>query len=473
MTQKSPLVVVLGATACGKSRLAIELANRFKGEIISADSMQVYKGLDIVTNKVTEEEQRQAQHHMINFLDPSSRYSVIDFRNKSLELIDRLHKQAFLPIIVGGTNYYIESLLWKSFIVGPTLESAKRAFLEPSNTTQEDGTLIDTEAKVLKKQSHESLHTTEDLEDVDKFFSKPIFNDGLSKFDSQKLWKILEQVDPKSAHYFHPHDRRRIIRSLQICQERNKSYSDLLLDINKSELGDKHLLGGPLRYENTLVIWLHCDRAILDKILDERVDKMLERGLLDELKQFHIDYNMQRMIDKQEPEYDKGIFQTIGFKEFHEYLMLSSEDRDSREGKEILDKSIARMKISTRQYAKRQLKWIRRRFLQDGTRDLPPVFMLTVENNEEGWQEKVRQPAFDIVSCHLNKIPFPDDLLIHRKNPEKQELVNKPGRHYCEVCDRTFIGTVNIDAHLSSRIHERNVVRSKRQKKEEIVKNSV
>ncbi|XP_016126389.1 tRNA dimethylallyltransferase, mitochondrial-like [Sinocyclocheilus grahami] len=111
------IVVILGATGTGKSKLAIEIGKRLNGEIISADSMQVYKGLDIITNKVTEEEQAQCRHHMSSFVDPLvSGYTVVDFRNKALSLIEDMHRRKKLPIIVGGTNYYIESILWKVLI---------------------------------------------------------------------------------------------------------------------------------------------------------------------------------------------------------------------------------------------------------------------------------------------------------------------------------------------------------------------
>ena len=466
MTQRAPLVVILGATACGKSRLAIEIAQRFKGQIISADSMQVYKGLDIVTNKVTDEEQQQAQHHMINFLDPMSRYSVIDFRNKSLDIINSVHKQQELPIIVGGTNYYIESILWKSFILGPTLKSAKRNFEEPvdSNLTDNNDTLIDSEAKMLGTSALKTRHLPEDLEDVDKFFSKPIYNDGFAHVDSASLWRILEKVDPQSAHIFHPHDKRRIIRSLQVIQESKKNYSQVLEDVNRSDHGDKASLGGPLRYDATLVIWLHCDNDILDKFLDERVDKMLDRGLLAELENFHDDYNKQRLIDGQEPEYDKGVFQTIGFKEFHNYLILDPDVKASHKGNEILRKAIERMKISTRQYARRQLKWIRRRFLQSGTRDLPPLFKLNTAFDEEVWLKQVQKPAFDIVARFIDNQEITGDLLAYKKEPEKQETTNAPGKYHCEVCDRTFIGSYCIDTHLKSRMHQKRLGQSKRRK---------
>ena len=111
-TFSNPLIVILGSTATGKSKLGIELAKKLNGEIISADSMQVYKGLDIITNKVTKEEQDLIKHHMIDLVIPPAEFTVVDFRDQALDIIQKLFAQNKVPIIVGGTNYYIESLLW-------------------------------------------------------------------------------------------------------------------------------------------------------------------------------------------------------------------------------------------------------------------------------------------------------------------------------------------------------------------------
>lgn len=108
----------MGATGCGKTKLSVQLCKKFNGEVISTDSMQVYKGLDIVTNKVTTEEACGVSHHMISFLDPLTiGFNVVHFRNKALKIIDDLHARNKLPVIVGGTNYYNEAVLWKNLLV--------------------------------------------------------------------------------------------------------------------------------------------------------------------------------------------------------------------------------------------------------------------------------------------------------------------------------------------------------------------
>ncbi|XP_014213213.2 tRNA dimethylallyltransferase-like [Copidosoma floridanum] len=174
MSCRVPVLVILGATGSGKSKLGIELARRFSGEIISADSMQVYKGLDIVTAKVTKEEQAQAVHHMIDINDPLKEYTVVDFRNKALSIMDSMIKSKKTPIIVGGTNYYIESLIWQTLVDNP-----KRA-----GGDDEDSGLDESLIKVRRI-------------------------DGSS---NEELHKKLMQVDPDMALRVHPNNRRKVIR---------------------------------------------------------------------------------------------------------------------------------------------------------------------------------------------------------------------------------------------------------------------
>lgn len=464
MSRQLPLIVVLGATACGKSRLAIELARRFNGEIISADSMQVYHGLDIVTNKVTEDEQRQAKHHMISFLDPTVRYSIVDFRDRSLNIIRNLMKNNSLPILVGGTNYYIESLLWKSFTLGSLNDAIKSQDANSEHECKQE-TLMDAQAELLGSLSKDSLHNDDDFESPQKFFAKPIYNDGFTHIESAKLWSILEQVDQVSAHNIHLNDKRRIIRTLQIIQESGKNYSEMLRDINKSIQQGKTSLGGPLRFPNTCVIWLDCDNDTLEKVLDERVDQMLTRGLLGELEQFHEYYNKQRCKEGKKADYEKGIFQTIGFKEFHEYLVLSPEIKDTDEGYKILRKCIIDMKVSTKRYARKQLKWIGKRFLRSDKRDLPPIFKLTRSIDDGKWNEQVREPAFKIVDSFLEHRDLSDDLVSFRQEPRRIETSNNPGKHYCESCDKIFIGSHCIESHLNSKRHKKNMSQMKKKVK--------
>ncbi|XP_052667232.1 tRNA dimethylallyltransferase isoform X2 [Harpia harpyja] len=315
---RPPLVVILGATGTGKSALALQLGLRLGGEIVSADSMQVYKGLDIITNKVSPQEQRLCRHHMISFVDPLvSNYTVVDFRDKAVALIEDIFARDKIPIVVGGTNYYIESLLWK--------------------------VLINTKGKA---STAPGLVTDRKVE--------------LEQLDGVELHRRLSQVDPEMAAKLHPHDKRKVARSLQVFEETGIPHSEFLHQQQEEEGGGP--LGGPLKYPHSCILWLHADQAALDQRLEKRVDDMLAAGLLEELRDFHRRYNREKVAENRQ-DYQHGIFQSIGFKEFHEYLV--SEGNCSPETSALLlQKGIQALKQVTKRYARRQNKWVRNRFLR-------------------------------------------------------------------------------------------------------------
>ncbi|XP_052571901.1 tRNA dimethylallyltransferase isoform X2 [Peromyscus californicus insignis] len=216
-----PLVVILGATGTGKSTLALQLGQRLGGEIVSADSMQVYEGLDIITNKVSAQEQKMCQHHMISFVDPLvTSYTVVDFKNRATALIEDIFARDKIPIVVGGTNYYIESLLWKVLV---------------NTKPQEMGTRKGVDRKV-----------------------------ELEKEDGHELHKRLSQVDPEMAAKLHPHDKRKVARSLQVFEETGISHSEFLHRQHAEEGGGP--LGGPLKFPNPCILWLHADQTGIEAL---------------------------------------------------------------------------------------------------------------------------------------------------------------------------------------------------------------
>ncbi|KAG7210599.1 hypothetical protein KM043_012114 [Ampulex compressa] len=263
-----PILVILGATGAGKSRLAIELARKFCGEIISADSMQVYTGLDIVTAKVTKEERRMAPHHMLDIVEPSTNFTVLQFRDMVLPIMDDLMARKRLPIIVGGTNYYIESLLWKTLIRDP--ENADQA----------------------EQSSEESDCQARDERQEGSSSKKMKFDELTMGKSNEVLHEKLKEVDPEMARRLHPNNRRRIIRSLEVFELHGVTHSEILKAQRKAGGCG---LGGPLRHPNSIMLWLRCDLNILQERLDSRVDAMLETGLVQELLDFHRRYNEQRI----------------------------------------------------------------------------------------------------------------------------------------------------------------------------------
>ncbi|XP_052440871.1 tRNA dimethylallyltransferase isoform X3 [Carassius gibelio] len=378
------LVVILGATGTGKSKLAIEIGKRLNGEIISADSMQVYKGLDIITNKVTEEEQAQCPHHMISFVDP----------------LDMHHRQK-LPIIVGGTNYYIESILWKVLINSGQGSESEKGVASESKTE-------------------------------------------LEKLGGPELHRWLKEVDPDMAAILHPHDARKIARSLQVFMDTGVPHSRLLEEQRGQDGGG--CLGGPLRFQNPCIFWLHCKTNALDERLDKRVDQMLSLGLIDELKDFHQRFN-EKKIKENSQDYQHGIFQSIGFKEFHEYL-TASENISQEERDKLKIKGIESLKQVTRRYARKQNKWVRNRFLKRPASNVPPVYGLDV-TDVTNWETTVLTPALEILDC-LQKGEQPSVQPIRAEGLEPR---NNRSHHMCDLCDKVIIGDLEWTAHQKSKNH--------------------
>ncbi|CAG9860796.1 unnamed protein product [Phyllotreta striolata] len=405
MNSKLPLVVILGATGAGKTKLSLELAKKFNGEIIGADSMQVYKGLDIITAKATKQEQSVAPHHLIDVLEPSEMFTVAQYKTRALRIIDNLYNNHKLPVIVGGTNYYIESLLWKILI-------------DDDNYTSTPG--------ILPNNDHE--------------------------LPSEELHKKLKELDPVTARRLHPNNKRKILRSLEILYKKGKKHSEILQEQISAKDASKS--GGGLRFPHSLVLWLQCDQDILDKRLDDRVNSMIEQGLLQELLDFH------RTFQNETPDYTKGIFQSIGFKEFHSYLMMSEEDRRTDDGEKALNEGIEQLKMVTRRYARKQKKWIRNRFLGRQDRKVPPVFGLDTSDVSK-WDQNVSRIAEEIVNSFISNSKCPH-------NPLPKQITNSAPNidsttNHCDICNRVFIGDFQWTTHINSNRHKREMA-AKRKK---------
>jgi len=444
-TASTPIVVILGATGAGKSQLALELAAKYGGEIISADAMQMYKGLDIVTNKVSEDEQSLVKHHMINILDPLSVNNVVDFRNRALPIVEKLLSENKIPFICGGTNYYIESLLWKILVDEdlPFMVNGKRLI---------DDNYSSANAKALKSDNKHEIDESEilNIESVD--WSN---DDGL--ISTRNLHETLKKVDPERASVLHPKERRKIWRSLQIFYRTGTKHSQILSQ--KQEGEGKSGFSGELRFgvKNICAIEVWSEKEILDARCDKRVDKMMKRGLLNELEQFHNDFNKLRADSDSldNLRYTRGIWQSIGFKEFHNYLCLTSEERESEQGQSLFSECVERMKISTRQYSRRQAKWIRRRFLTS-IRESPPVYRVD-SSDPSLWKEKVFDPADSILQCFLaGGNPLIEPLPRICEDKERTEDFRKT--LHCDVCDRDFKGETQYKNHLKGKSHKKAVI---------------
>ncbi|CAG0878502.1 unnamed protein product [Darwinula stevensoni] len=446
MRSLRPLVVVIGATGTGKSKLALEIATKFNGEVISADSMQVYKGLNIITNKVTAEERRLVKHHMLDFLDPlSTDYFVTTFRDRALDIISDLHSQSKLPVIVGGTHYYIESLLWK-VLVSPIQEepllqdspcscSKVHEVLKPLTTNESTPDSI-CEVETSKKRKSRGMPPE------------------LESLSNASLHTFLKELDPESAEAMHPNDRRKVIRALEVFHTQGTALSEVIKR-QKEEAGGNSL-GGPLRFNHVCLLWVQCQQEVLDRRLDDRVDQMLQNGLVQELQTFHKEYNMTREVCT----YEEGIFQSIGFKEFHPYLMTKPDLRGEEKGRKLFEQCVENLKIATKRYARRQVRWIRNRFLRRPDRPVPPIYGLDATDLEK-WNDLVSGPAEAVVksflSCEENPLLQP----LSQEEPLRQEKRT----FFCSECQRLFLGSKVWEDHLRSRKHKKMVDRSRKKSK--------
>jgi tRNA dimethylallyltransferase len=225
--QKEKVVVIIGPTAVGKTRLSIELAKKFNGEIISGDSMQIYRSMDIGTAKITSAEMDGLPHHLLDIKDPIEAYSAAEFQADVRDLIKDITRRGKLPIIVGGTGLYIQSVIY-------------------------------------------DYHFSEKG-------SSPELRDQLEKEAEEKgiqiLVERLKKLDPGSAEKIHPNNHRRIIRALEVYITSGKTMSEYIDEQEEEEpLYDLALIG------------LTLDRDILYSKINHRVDLMVEEGLLKEVK---------------------------------------------------------------------------------------------------------------------------------------------------------------------------------------------
>lgn len=225
---KPIVIVIVGPTASGKTKLSIELAKRINGEIISSDSMQVYKDMNIGTAKVTEEEKSEIPHYLIDYVNPSERYTVSDFKHDAEDAIEEILSKSKVPIVVGGTGLYVNSLIYG-------IEYQEMNFDEKYRNEL-----------MCKAETQEGL---------------------------EELYEEANRIDREAALKISPNDKKRIIRILEIFKATGK---------NKTEQEILSRKNG-VKYDYR-VFGINYDRQKLYERIDMRVDMMMEQGLVDEVK---------------------------------------------------------------------------------------------------------------------------------------------------------------------------------------------
>ena len=224
---KPKVIVICGPTASGKTSLSIELAKRINGEIISADSMQIYKDMNIGTAKPTIEEMQGIKHYLLDFVSPNKRYSVADYAKDAKKAIEEILRKGKTPIVVGGTGLYIDSLIYG-----------------------------------IEYQEIEFDKTYRDE------LEKKVEEEGLNK-----LYEMAKEIDEEAVKKISPNDKKRILRILEIYHATGKTKTEQEIESRKKEV----------EYEYH-VYALDWDRQILYDRINRRVDQMIENGLIEEVK---------------------------------------------------------------------------------------------------------------------------------------------------------------------------------------------
>jgi tRNA dimethylallyltransferase len=449
------VVFIIGPTAVGKSKLGIELAQRFNGEIISADSIQVYDHLDIGSAKVTEAEKQGIPHHLVSILPPNrTDFSVKEFSALAKEKIEELSAKnpPKIPIIVGGTFYYVESLLWKSF-------------LSMSEAKSQDG-----DVEYEDDDGLEEFDVAADIADLKDSSSRMRFVNRLVKAGLSKH-QILQRIDPLMANRLHPNDIRKVDRSVEVWALSGSRHSDQIV----SARGESPTEDFQLFYENCCVLWIDADKDMLDDRLNKRVEKMIQQGLIEEVK------DLYKIMKGQHT--SLGLAQSIGFKEFLPYLEFIEQktfeavaDPVNYQKKldQVFMECIETLKRATRKYARKQLQWIRNRVLGGpGSAKLAPKLFRFDSTNVQSWDDDVLQPSIQVIDAFLKNDEdafnpkrfenYCSKLPLHQiSRYTSDNLVENWMNYECTVCNKTIHGKHEYDIHMNSRKHRQSVRRKER-----------
>ncbi len=278
------LVCVVGPTGCGKTRLGVELAKRLNGEVVSCDSMQIYRGMTIGTAAPTENEMDGVPHHMVGVVGPEENYSVARYAEDAARCVDDIISRGRQPVVVGGTGLYLNALLAGHGFAGGDKDGKCRAELEER----------------WEKQGGEAMYAE------------------------------LLRIDPETAGVLHRNDKKRILRALEIWRETGKTMAQHNAETKQI----------PPRYDSVRIGLAYEDREEMKRAIDARVDRMVEAGLFEEV---------QSLLAAGVPR-SATAMQAIGYKEALSFF----------DGRATREEAAAEIKLRSRQYAKRQLTWLRR-----------------------------------------------------------------------------------------------------------------
>ncbi|EZG08355.1 tRNA dimethylallyltransferase [Trichophyton rubrum CBS 735.88] len=453
----NPLIAVVGATGTGKSKLAVDLAVRVNGEIISADAMQMYKGLPITTNQIPIEERHGIPHHLIGCVDlDQDPWRVGVFKKESLKIIDEIRSRGKVPILVGGTHYYTQSVLFHEPLLDEGEGNPNSQMFKPS----------------------EGLPNYE----VSKAESEERVDFSILNASPEEVYEKLKEVDPIMANRWHPNEKRKVRRSLEIYLQTGRRASDIyeeqkkkirqaaLQDDDSCEAGefeDPATQLGQARF-SLLVFWAHTEKEELRKRLDKRVHEMIDQGLLQEAQRM-FKYLQDKASEGVEVDRTRGVWMSIGFKELEPYIneLLTAKEEPNSELDKVKEECIESIQAATKIYAKHQTRWIRNKLWKAlGTSGMTDRLYIADSTNVEDWDTVVRQPAEEIASKFLSGVSLPHPKEVSAVAKEFFESANAPARfevddipqmRICSTCNATIAGADTWEIHMKGRRHKRAV----------------
>ena len=299
-TEKKPLIILTGPTAVGKTDLSIALAKAVNGAVISADSVQVYRYMDIGSAKISKKEMQGVPHYLVDEFMPDEEFNVVKFQEYAKRYLKEIYEKGQIPILVGGTGFYIQAVLYDIDFTSEREDTAYREQLE----------------QLAKEHGAEYLH------------------------------QMLEKVDAASAKAIHPNNVKRVIRALEFYEKTGRTISS-----HNEQEREKE---SPY---NAAYFVLNDDRNEIYRRIDQRVDQMMQAGLIEEVRRLKDMGYTKDMVS----------MQGLGYKEILSYL----------DGEISLDEAVYEIKRDTRHFAKRQITWFKRE------RDV-----IWVNKDEYGYDEK-------------------------------------------------------------------------------------
>lgn len=393
---KPKIIIVIGATASGKSTVAHQICKQFNGEIINADVMQCYKGAQIGTNKPTEEEKKEFHYHLVDFVDPSINYTVQQWVDACDKEIEQIINNNHIPVVCGETSFYVDSLLFRHS--------------SEMNMNSNDGNENDIDEEREKDENEIQL-----------------------PWNQNEWYHQLELIDKPMATKLHPNDLIRIKNALLYYLKHKKPLSEALLN---DEIIIKY---------NPIIVWVDCDVELLDKRAEIRVGQMIKEGMTEQNLTF-LKENEEHM---KQLEWKWGICMAIGLRE---YIPLFK--------KECTEEDVKNAIIThTKQYIRKQIRWIKNRVIDtrkcicihhvhDGKT------ILELENVYKQIETYLQSPNY-----YFQQGVTDDEIKESKENEVDNKLLEKKNliewkKYSCETCGKILNGENEWNIHLKSKGHK-------------------